>query len=149
MQELHLTSKQVIVYGKGNKERIIPVNDYAIDIVRKYIRDVRVEFVKSSNENYYVFLNRDGNGISRQSFFKMLKAKCVEAGITKKISPHTIRHSFATHLYQNGCDLRYIQEMLGHSDISTTQIYTHVNNKKIKEIYEGAHPRGKENENHE
>jgi integrase/recombinase XerD len=149
MENLHLTSKQLSVVGKGNKERFVPVNDVAIKLLRTYLKETRPQLLQTVKDEGFVFLNHFGKPISRQSFFLMLKKQCQLVGITKVISPHTLRHSFATHLYQNGTDLRYIQEMLGHSDISTTQIYTHVSNKKIQEIYQGAHPRGKDYKNHE
>lgn len=141
--DLHLTNKMISTTGKGNKERLIPVNDYAIKVLRNYIINARPQLVKPSKDEGYVFLNNQGTNISRQSFFLLLKEIAKKCGITKEISPHTLRHSFATHLLEAGTDLRLIQEMLGHEDISTTQIYTHLNNQKLKEIYKGAHPHGK------
>ena len=111
--------------------------------MREYIINSRPKLAKPSKYNGYVFLNHLGTPISRQSFFLILKEQCNKAGITKEVSPHTLRHSFATHLLEAGTDLRLIQEMLGHEDISTTQIYTHLSNQKLKEIYKGAHPHGK------
>ncbi len=143
LQDLHLTNKMISVRGKGNKERIVPINDYANKILRDYILEARPKLIKPSNDQNYLFVNHLGDAISRQSFFKLIKEQCRISGITKDISPHTLRHSFATHLLEAGTDLRLIQEMLGHEDISTTQIYTHLSNAKLKQIYEGAHPHGK------
>jgi len=143
LQNLHLTNKMISVTGKGNKERIVPINDYANKLLREYIIEARPKLIKPSKDEGYLFINHLGDAISRQSFFKIIKEQCKIAGITKDVSPHTLRHSFATHLLEAGTDLRFIQEMLGHEDISTTQIYTHLSNQKLKEIYKGAHPHGK------
>ncbi len=143
LQNLHLTNKMISVTGKGNKERIVPINDYANKLLREYIIEARPKLIKPSKDEGYLFINHLGDAISRQSFFKIIKEQCKMAGITKDVSPHTLRHSFATHLLEAGTDLRFIQEMLGHEDISTTQIYTHLSNQKLKEIYKGAHPHGK------
>lgn len=144
INNLHLTSKMIQVIGKGSKERLVPVNDYAIKILRKYLLEARPLLLKNSKDSGYVFLNNAGQVLSRVGFFKLLKDLAKKAGITKEISPHTLRHSFATHLLENGVDLRYIQELLGHEDISTTQIYTHLSLGKVKEIYKTAHPRERE-----
>lgn len=142
---LHLTSKMIQVIGKGAKERLVPVNDYAIKVLRRYLLEARPLLLKNSKDAGFVFLNNLGQGISRVGFFKLLKDLCKKAGIEKDVSPHTLRHSYATHLLENGVDLRYIQELLGHEDISTTQIYTHLSLGKVKEIYKTAHPREREN----
>lgn len=142
LNELHLTSKMISTTGKGSKERIVPINDYAAKVLRDYIVKYRPELVKNGKDNNYIFLNNQGQPLSRQSFFLILKRLSKDAGIGKEISPHTLRHSFATHLLEAGTDLRYIQEMLGHEDISTTQIYTHLSKQKIKSVYNSAHPRG-------
>lgn len=144
LSELHLTSKLISTTGKGSKERIIPINDYASKVLRNYIIEHRPKLEKKLGSPY-VFLNNLGEPISRQSFFKLIKKLCEEAGIEKEISPHTLRHSFATHLLEAGTDLRLIQEMLGHEDISTTQIYTHLSKQKIKDVYNLSHPRGGKN----
>lgn len=141
LADLRLTSKVISTKGKGSKERIIPINDYCVKLLREYIINDRPKLAKVSDPGY-VFLNAQGGHYSRQSFFLLLKELCKKCGITKNISPHTLRHSFATHLLEAGCDLRIIQELLGHESISTTQIYTHINNKTIKSIYNKAHPRG-------
>ncbi len=143
LKNLHLTNKMISTVGKGNKERLVPINDYATNILRKYLLEARPQLVIPSKEQGYVFLNNQGTALSRQSFFLILKDLSKKAGITKEVSPHTLRHSFATHLLEAGTDLRLIQEMLGHEDISTTQIYTHLSNQRLKEIYKGAHPHEK------
>ena len=141
ISELHLTSKMISTTGKGSKERLIPINDYASKILKNYLIEHRPKLLKKQSSPY-VFLNNLGEPISRQSFFKFIKKLCLDAGIEKEISPHTLRHSFATHLLEAGTDLRLIQEMLGHEDISTTQIYTHLSKQKIKNVYNSSHPRG-------
>ncbi len=143
LNNLHLTNKMISTIGKGSKERLVPINDYAAKILRIYLLEARPKLVIPSKDQGYVFLNNQGTAISRQSFFLFLKDLTKKAGINKEISPHTLRHSFATHLLEAGTDLRLIQEMLGHEDISTTQVYTHLSNKRLKEIYKGAHPHDK------
>lgn len=145
-QHLDLFNDCVRVEGKGSKVRIVPINQTAKKYISIYLETYRPKLLKKGKSCDYLFLNNRGLGISRQGFFKLLKTRCQEARIEKEISPHTLRHSFATHLLQNGADLRIIQELLGHSDISTTQIYTHLSNEKIKEEYKEAHPRYKKEE---
>lgn len=140
-QHLDLFNDVIRVEGKGSKERIIPINETAKKYLTIYLNDYRHQLVKKGKTCDYVFLNNRGLGITRQGFFKLLKQISAKANINKEISPHTLRHSFATHLLANGADLRVIQELLGHSDISTTQIYTHVTNEKAKNIYHNTHPR--------
>lgn len=130
----------VRVMGKGSKERIVPINDYALKALNTYLEEYRSLMVKNEVNNY-LFLNNHGKQMTRQGIFKMIKAECLKKGITKDISPHTIRHTFATHLLENGADLRIIQELLGHSDISTTQIYTHLTNDELKNDYKKYFPR--------
>ena len=142
LTDLRLTSKMISTIGKGEKERLIPVNDYCLKLLRNYIINFRPQLLKNKKDSGYVFLNASGEHYSRQSYFKLIKKLCSNAGIEKNISPHTLRHSFATHLLEAGTDLRIIQELLGHESISTTQIYTHLSNKTIKSIYNSAHPRG-------
>lgn len=122
--------------GKGNKERIIPLGGSAAEAVTAYLQVRRV--VKPTN---YLFLNNRGGKLSRMGFWKILRSYAVQAGITKPLTPHVLRHSFATHLLERGADLRAVQTMLGHSDISTTEIYTHVMRERLKEIYKTYHPR--------
>ena len=132
----------VRVYGKGRKERIIPLGDYAIDALDKYLNYHRANLLKKG-PNDYLFLNSRGNNMTRQAFFKIIKKQAFLAGIKKEISPHTLRHSFASHLLAHGADLRTIGELLGHADVSSTQIYTHITNEKLKENYIESHPHGK------
>ncbi len=130
----------VRVMGKGSKERIVPINDYALNALNDYLTNYRPNLVKG-NETNYLFLNNHGKMLTRQGVFKMLKQECLKKGITKNISPHTLRHTFATHLLENGADLRVIQELLGHSDIQTTQIYTHITNETLHKEYMTYFPR--------
>ncbi|MBQ8193388.1 MAG: tyrosine recombinase XerD [Bacilli bacterium] len=131
----------VRVFGKGKKERIVPVSDIALKYLIIYVKEYRNEILKSHISDY-LFVSNSYKNISRQGFFKILKNECKRANIEKNVSPHVLRHSFATHLLKHGADLRIIQELLGHEDISTTQIYAHLVNEKIKEDYE-YHPRNK------
>ena len=142
-EDIHLNQSYVIVHGKGSKERMVPISDMANIALRKYMADARPNLA-NDKRNTYVFLNQNGQRLSRQGFFKVLKKLASDAGIDSECSPHTLRHSFATHLLENGMDLRTLQTLLGHEDISTTQIYTHISQKRIKEIYKKAHPRAKE-----
>ena len=132
----------VRIFGKGSKERIVPMSDIATKYLFEYINLYRNTLIKNK-VNDIIFLNSRGNKLSRQGFFKILKEIALEKGINKEISPHVLRHSFATHLLNNGADLRSIQTMLGHENIETTQIYTHVSNNYVKQNYEEAHPRSK------
>ena len=129
------------VEGKGSKERIVPINQAAKKYLEIYLNDYRNILIKKGKSCDYLFLNNRGLGITRQGFYKLIKQRAKEVGINKDISPHTLRHSFATHLLLNGADLRVIQELLGHSDISTTQMYTHITNEQLKNEYQNAHPR--------
>ena len=125
--------------GKGSKERIVPIGEYVIFYLNTYL-EYRKVLLKNKKSDY-LFLNSRGSRLSRFSFFKILKQLLITKGIKKNISPHSLRHSFATHILEGGGDLRSIQELLGHSDISTTKIYTHISNKQIKDDYEHFHPR--------
>ena len=127
--------------GKGNKERIIPISDYALYYLKTYINEYRGSMMKK-NIHDYVFVNNHGKEMTRQGFFKIIKNIAFQKNIKTPISPHTLRHSFATHLLDYGADLRRIQEMLGHSNLSTTQIYTHVSSEHLKENYNSSHPHG-------
>ena len=124
----------VSVFGKGAKERKVPLGDFAIEYIQKYIDEVRSK--NPGKDSKYLFLNRYGKPISRQYFFKQVKKYAAEAGIETAISPHTLRHCFATHLLENGAQLRAVQEMLGHTNIATTQIYTHISTRRIRSAYD-------------
>ena len=126
--------------GKGSKERLVPMGDNAREAIKLYLKYGRPDLIKGKNVPY-LFLNSRGSSISRQGFWKIIKKYGIIAGITKKITPHSLRHSFATHLLEGGADLRSVQMMLGHSDISTTQIYTHVSRERLKQIHGKYHPR--------
>lgn len=139
MQDIDLIENIVRVYGKGSKERIVPIGDYASKYLEIYIKEYRPKLIKKQ-VNDYLFLNSRGNNISRQALFKIIKQLLRDKNLNTNFSPHTLRHSFASHMLENGADLRSIQELLGHSDISTTQIYTHISDKKIKENYVESHP---------
>jgi integrase/recombinase XerD len=129
------------VFGKGNKERIIPLGIPAQRIMLRYIEKIRPYLLKDNPEESFVFLSKNGKKLTRKRIWGIVKEAGKIAGIQKNIHPHTIRHSFASHLLANGADLRIIQEMLGHSDISTTQIYTHIENSKLKSVFKQFHPR--------
>ena len=132
------------VMGKGSKERMVPIGEYALHYLNLYINEYRPLMNKKNVDD--LFLNNRGQAISRQSFFKTIKKQAIKRNIKTSFTPHTLRHSFATHMLENGADLRSIQELLGHSDISTTQIYTHVSNQVLKEAYEKFHPHGEDEE---
>lgn len=142
VQNVDLLDGIVKIFGKGSKERIVPIDDIALNYLYEYINLYRKTLLKDKNNNI-LFLNSRGEKLSRQGFFKIIKNLALEKGINKDISPHTLRHSFATHLLNNGADLRSIQTMLGHENIKTTQIYTHVTNNYIRENYNEFHPRSK------
>ena len=129
-------------FGKGSKERVIPLGQYALDALDRYINACRMD-VMNSWQTDVLFLNKSGKGLTRQGFWKIIKKYGQEAGITADITPHVLRHSFATHLLSIGADLRAIQEMLGHADIATTQIYTHLLGEQMLDVYKEAHPRAK------
>ncbi|WP_077308860.1 site-specific tyrosine recombinase XerD [Terribacillus halophilus] len=140
LDDLHLEMGFVRCFGKGSKERIVPLGDIAKARLEDYLNRSRKVLLKSKSSDI-LFVNHHGNSLSRQGFWKVLKQIGRDAGIQKEITPHTLRHSFATHLLENGADLRAVQEMLGHADISTTQIYTHVTKTRLKDIYKTHHPR--------
>lgn len=129
------------VVGKGNKERLIPIGANAMKYLKIYLQEIRVHIpIKKGYENF-IFLNRTGSSLSRISVFTIIKALAIKIGLNKSISPHTFRHSFATHLIEGGADLRAVQEMLGHSSILTTEIYTHLDRDYLRGVIKGAHPR--------
>jgi integrase/recombinase XerD len=130
----------VLVRGKGNKERVVPVGSRALEFLERYVLHSRPTFLKARASDS-LFLRRGGEPMTRQGFWKNLKRYAREAGITKPISPHKLRHSFATHLVERGADLRAVQAMLGHADLSTTEIYTHVNRERLRRLYGAHHPR--------
>ena len=144
LTDIDLDNCFIRVYGKGSKERIVPLSDIAIKYLNIYINNYRSLILVDINSDY-LFISNAKKKITRQGFFKILKQQAKICGLTKEISPHVLRHSFATHLLHHGADLRVIQELLGHSDISTTQIYTHLANDQIKKDYDEYHPRSHKN----
>jgi len=140
IEDVNLEMGYLRCIGKGSKERIVPIGSVAIHYLKNYIEKSRKEIL-NGKELSILFLNSQGKSLTRQGFWKIIKKYSKRAGIDKTITPHTLRHSFATHLLENGADLRAVQEMLGHADISTTQIYTHITRNKIKEVYDKTHPR--------
>jgi integrase/recombinase XerD len=141
IHQVNLEGGYVLLYGKGSKERIVPLGSEAMKWVHLYLTTSRGILAKG-RESPFLFINRSGKGMSRQGFWKNLKDYARKAGLRKRITPHLLRHSFASHLLERGADLRSVQMMLGHVDISTTQIYTHVTGERLKKIHQRYHPRG-------
>jgi integrase/recombinase XerD len=141
LREVNLDSGYLMTLGKGNKERLVPIGESACQQVAAYLEGVRYR-LDPDGKNQFLFLSRLGDAMSRQAFWNIIKKRAYLAGISKNISPHTMRHSFATHLLENGADLRSVQIMLGHADLSTTQIYTHVTRERLKRLHQQIHPRG-------
>ena len=139
--DLQLDVGYLRAFGKRHKQRVVPMGEAALAVLERYLGTGR-SFLDRGEGGEVLFLNRDGRGLTRQGFWKIIKRRAREAGILKKVTPHTLRHSFATHLLENGADLRSVQTMLGHADISTTQIYTHVTRERLRKIHEQFHPRG-------
>ncbi len=142
ISDIDFDEMTIRIMGKGSKERIVPINEASVRSLREYITGGYRNYLLRLNDSEYVFINNFGKKISRQGFFKIIKNLCKENDINKNVSPHTLRHSFATHLLNNGADLRIIQELLGHSNLTTTQIYSHLSNQKLKNDYT-KHPRYK------
>ena len=136
-----LDEEFVRVLGKGNKERFVPINKTAIDNLNNYLNELRPTLSKKSESLGFLFLNSRGQKLSRMSLWKIVNKYSIKAQVNKKVSPHMFRHSFATQLIRGGASLRAVQEMLGHSDISTTQIYTHLDKSELKKVYDKYHPR--------
>lgn len=141
LEDIDLNYEVVRTIGKGSKERIVPFGNYASKALNDYINTYRPMLIKKEASEY-LFLNNHGKNMTRQGFFKIIKEIALEKGIKKELSPHTLRHSFATHLLNGGADLRSIQEMLGHANLSTTEIYTNISREEIKNKYHETHPHG-------
>ncbi len=142
VEDINLVDGDVRAFGKGRKERLIPVHPRAVKVLEAYLRDARPKLARD-NEEKAIFLNRRGERLTRQGFWLILKQYAKAAGITSSVTPHTLRHSFATHMLNGGADLRTIQELLGHANISTTQVYTHLTSDYVRQTYERSHPRAK------
>lgn len=141
LERVDLNMKYIIAFGKGSKERIVPLGSVAAEFLQQYLEKVRPKLTHADRNTNIVFLAFGGHELTRQRFWQIIRTYGRKANITKALTPHILRHSFATHLLDNGADLRSVQELLGHSDISTTQIYTHLTNKRLRDIYAKAHPR--------
>ncbi|MEE3807187.1 MULTISPECIES: site-specific tyrosine recombinase XerD [Lysinibacillus] len=141
LADIHLTMGFVRVFGKGGKERIIPLGKNALSAINAYLNGARGQLQGKHPKTDAFFINQRGKRLTRQGCWKLMKEHALKAGIQHELTPHTLRHSFATHLVENGADLRAVQEMLGHADISTTQIYTHISKTRLSEVYKQFHPR--------
>lgn len=141
LRDLDWANQLIRCRGKGNRERAAPIGSFALEALRDYIQKRTARFPQAGDRNAHLFLNRSGGRLTSRSVRRLIQKYAREAGLAKEVSPHTLRHSFATHLLNRGADLRSVQELLGHRNISTTQIYTHVTTSKLREIYEKAHPR--------
>ena len=140
LQQVSMEGNYLTIKGKGAKVRQVPFGRFAYECLERYLRDVRPLFLRGGYSDY-VFLTRSGRPLTRQGFWKLLRGYALRAGLQHRVTPHTLRHSFATHLLEGGADLRAVQSMLGHSDIATTQIYTHVSRSRIKKVHQQFHPR--------
>ncbi|GFO61378.1 tyrosine recombinase XerD [Geomonas silvestris] len=141
LAEVNLSAGYLMTMGKGNKERLVPIGESACQAVSRYLEEAREELLRGKGSRN-LFVSRLGEGMTRQAFWNIIKKRALQAGISTAISPHTLRHSFATHLLENGADLRSVQIMLGHADLSSTQIYTHVTRERLKRLHGEFHPRG-------
>lgn len=141
MSDIDFENRFTKVRGKGSKERLVPMGDQAVRVLNKYIRESR-ERILGERTSEFIFISKKGSMLNRKSVWRLLKGYVARTEIRKNITPHTLRHSFATHLIENGADLRSVQELLGHMDISTTQVYTHLARRKLKEIHKKFHPKG-------
>lgn len=141
LERVDLNMKYIIAFGKGSKERIVPLGSVAAEFLQQYLEKVRPKLTHEDRSTNIVFLAFGGHELTRQRFWQIIRTYGRKANINKALTPHILRHSFATHLLDNGADLRSVQELLGHSDISTTQIYTHLTNKRLRDIYAKVHPR--------
>jgi len=141
LHEVNVAAGYLMTIGKGDKERLVPMGESACKAVASYLRQARGELLKEG-ASQILFLSRLGEGMTRQAFWNIIKKRALQAGVRTSISPHTLRHSFATHLLENGADLRSVQIMLGHADLSSTQIYTHVTRERLKRLHAEFHPRG-------
>ena len=141
IQEINFEAGFLRAFGKGSKERIVPLGDSALVFTRKYLSESRPYFLRNKKNSVHLFVTQQGKKMTRQYFWMMVRKYGQNIGVKEKLSPHVLRHSFATHLLDHGADLRAVQIMLGHADISTTQIYTHVTRERLKQIYDRYHPR--------
>jgi integrase/recombinase XerD len=141
VRNVDLAEGLAVVEGKGSKERIVPVGRSAIQALVVYLREIRPQLIRGRDTEGVVFLNARGTPMSRMGVWKILQKHVKRAGIKKRVTPHTLRHSFATHLLEGGADLAAVQEMLGHADIATTQIYTHVEREYLRDVHRKYHPR--------
>jgi len=142
LTDIDLDSKKIRILGKGSYERFVFLGEYAIDALKKYMSDLRLTLLNGKTSEY-LLLNKDGNQITTRGIAKILDKIISETSVKTKVSPHTLRHTFATHLLDNGCDLRSVQEMLGHKNINSTEVYTHVTSERLKSVYFKSHPRSK------
>lgn len=142
VSQMNINMQYIKVVGKGNKERLVPMTDYVCSLIKKYLEKDR-DFFLHGQDSPYVFLTKNGKDISREQVYQIVQRVANNSAINKRFSPHSLRHTFATHLLENGADLRSIQELLGHSDINTTTVYTHISNTKLQKEYQQFHPRRK------
>ena len=141
LEQINLRQGLVRIMGKGNKERLVPLGEESMDWIESYLKEARGDLLPDLSDSI-VFPSQQGKGMTRQTFWHRIKKYAQEAGIAKHLSPHTLRHAFATHLLNHGADLRVVQMLLGHSDLSTTQIYTHVARQRLNQLHQAHHPRG-------